>query len=660
MATQEIAVAEAGTAQRLIYRSSKIRREPLVLFASIIALMCCSLELELLEQVDSMTWYMSFREILWDTSVALLILLVMAMIWGLCVLLIAKLMDLAPSTRRHATAFFWRLGLVVPLSYFVIDLFKSSRLRFLPHWHLGPGGWLCLSPALLLLCVIVLWKAELSRVQGFCRTRLVPIGWLHLLLAVAASVALWVHGVHVFHDFVHPGKGGTASNLPDVYLITIDALRAEDMSLYGYARGTTPNLERFAQHAFTFDYFFANSNFTTATTTSIETGKLPWTHRVFQLGGFLRGLGEQENLGALLRQRGYYTSVISANPVASPVQHRTQTSYDAVEVPLPKAGFAAFTRYSNLVGLNTLYTLDAALLKSLASVRLYLNYWIWNDRFPSPAEPVFDRTRSLVQDANIAQPRFIWTHILPPHDPYLAPLPYRGRFLSSSKLTHTYDFLGLGNDSLPPGVSVTELRLRYDEDVAYADAAVGSFLDWLNQTGRLDRSIVIISADHGESFERGWFKHTGPYLYDNLIRIPLLIHLPGQTEGSRIRQSAEQIDLLPTILDLVGGQIPSWSEGTSLVPTLQGKPLPSRLLFSMNLEKSSIFEPIAKGTIAVIDQNYKYIEQLGTHNISLYRYRTDPFERQDLVQSEPAIAASMRDLLANKLREVNSRTIPSL
>ena len=78
---------------------------------------------------------------------------------------------------------------------------------------------------------------------------------------------------------------------------------------------------------------------------------------------------------------------------------------------------------------------------------------------------------------------------------------------------------------------MAELRARYDENIAYADHVVGDFLEWLDQTGRLDRSIVIVSADHGESFEHGWLLHTGPYLYNGLIRIPLLIHLPGQKEG---------------------------------------------------------------------------------------------------------------------------------
>lgn len=657
MAGQEIAITEVIKAERPVSLAPEIKRKPFVLLASAAALMCGGAELGLLEQLDSLTWYMTFREILLDSGVALLIVLGLAVLWWLCLLLLMKLIELVPSTNRHAAAVFWRFGLSIPLLYFVLDFFYAARLRFYPHWHPGIFGWLWLAPTLMLFCAFALGKAKVSQLQEFCGTRLAPIGWLHFGLGAVAIVGLGTGSVHVFRDYAHPGRTVAPSRLPDVYLITIDALRADEMPLYGYDRQTAPNLQRFAQHAFTFDFFFANSNFTTTATTSIETGKLPWTHRVFQVGGFLRDPAQQENLGALLRQHGYYTADISSNFLASPIQHRTEDSYDALQYLPARNASGTFSRYTNLVGLNTLWTLEGPLLKSIASVRQYLDALIWSKRVPSPAEPVFDEARSVLERADITQPRFIWMHILPPHDPYLAPQQYRGRFLSSPKLTHVYNFIGLHNDALPPGVSVAELRARYDEDLVYADDSVGNFLDWLDQSGRLDRSIVIVSADHGESFDHGFLKHGGPYLYNSLIRIPLLVHLPGQQRGLRIAQPAEQVDLLPTILDLVGEQVPSWSEGASLVPALEGKPLPQRMLFSMNLERNSVFESVTRGTVAVIDDDFKYIERLETHEALLYRYKTDPSEEQNLAGSEPAIAGRLRDVVANKLREVNSRTI---
>jgi len=185
---------------------------------------------------------------------------------------------------------------------------------------------------------------------------------------------------------------------------------------------------------------------------------------------------------------------------------------------------------------------------------------------------------------------------------------------------------------------------------------VGEYLDWLDRTGRLDHAIVIVSADHGESFEHNWFLHAGPPLYNTLIEIPLLIHMEGQRQGARISQPAQQADLLPTILDLVGGTAPSWTDGTSLRPALQGKALPERYIFSMNLEPDRVFSPISKGTLAVIDDEFKYVIRLDSHQQWLYRYKTDQLEEHNLFGSEPDVAKRLHDVLFAKLQEVNGRS----
>jgi arylsulfatase A-like enzyme len=169
---------------------------------------------------------------------------------------------------------------------------------------------------------------------------------------------------------------------------------------------------------------------------------------------------------------------------------------------------------------------------------------------------------------------------------------------------------------------------------------------------------VIVSADHGESFEHNWFSHTGPHLYNGLIHIPLLIHLPGQKEGARVNYLAQQADLLPTIIDLVGGPMPTRTDGVSLKPVLQGKALPERYVFSMNFEPNRIFDPITKGTVAVMDEEFKYVNYLDRHQEALYRYKSDQFEDHNLIDSEPEVATRMRDALSEKLKEVNRQLIP--
>lgn len=631
---------------------------PGLLFASIAALFCLTLEIDIIKKLDSLSLYLTFSEIALDAGVALLILFGIAALWWLFTLTFVTIVSLIPRLDRESSRLGWYLGLAAPLGYFLLDLFDATKLFLNPRWHPGLFLGALFISILIAVCVGVISKLELSQFQHFGRTRLAPVTWVHIGLAAIAVFFLWRDGVHLFHDYARPGRSVVSSRLPDIYLITADALRADDTSIYGYTRLTTPSFERFAQHSFTFDHFFANSNFTTSATTSIETGKLPWSHRVFQVGGFLRASAQHEDIAAVLHRQGYYTAMVSSNFLAAPFRHRTIMDYDAVEYVVPLGLTGKWLQYTNLTGTDTQFTLYGSLLERLSRlVRTYADALMTVGHYPSPPDAVFDKARTLLDRSDIAQPRFVWMHILPPHDPYWPPSPYRMRFLPTNKLARWNDMFFIDQHTVPPppGVSAVDVRARYDEMVSYGDHTVGEFLDWLDRTGRLDRAIVIVSADHGESFEHNWFGHGGPNLYNDLIHIPFLIHLPGQRQGARIAQLAQEADLLPTILDLIGAPIPGWTDGTSLKPVLEGKPLPQRFIFSMNLEPNRVFDPISKGTVAVMDDEFKYVSRLDRHQEELYRYTTDQWEEHNLIGSEPDIAKRMHDILLNKLAEVNER-----
>lgn len=625
--------------------SDQIKPLPLLGFASIAALLCSSLEISLLEYVDSLSLQMTPWEIALEAGVALIVLLLFSAAWWLCTLLVAETLRIIPWTRRYSTWICWCLWLAFPFSYFGLELLAAIRLRMFPGWYPGDLASLLSGLTLVAICTAGLSRFGLSGVQNFCRTRLAPIGWFHLALSIPVVLILLVHGVHPFRDFTGPAKPFTGSRPPDVYLITIDALRAADMSAYGYNRPTTPNLQRFAQRSFTFENFIANSNLTTPTTASIETGKLPWSHRVFQLGSFLRNPARQETLPALLRQRGYYAAMISSNVFASPFSHGTVESYDAAEYAAP-LGLGGVWQ-SNPAGIDGQSTLFLSLLRRAGGLASFLD--MMRHRYPYPAEAVFDRARTLLESRGNEQPMFVWTHIFAPHDPYWPPAPYRRRFASRESWEK------VRGTRLPPGLTPSDLRAQYDEMILYADQVVGDYLDWLERTGRLDRAIVIITADHGESFEHGGFLHGGPRLYSGLIHIPLFIHLPGQKQGGSIAPAAQQVDLLPTLLDLIGAPVPSWAEGTSLRPALEGKALPQRQILSMNLEQDSTFHPITNGALATMDDEYEYMIHLGTQEQELYRYKTDPSEKNNLMESEPDVAKRMHDILITRLTKANEQ-----
>ena len=638
-------------------QASETLLRPWGLFASMAAFFCLVLEVELVEHIDSLSLYLKYSEIGIVAGIALVMLLCAAVGCWLCVLVLAQAATVVRALKPHRAALAWHLGLGVAICCFVFEIVGVGKL-LVPQWK--PSIWLELLVVIGLaaLCVRGASQGSTRHLQHFGTSRLLPIFLVHLALAVGTLVLLLGDGTHLFHDYAPPGHPATGQ-LPDIYLITIDALSAEDSSLYGYGRPTTPNLERFARRSFTFDYLFANSNYTTPTVASIATGKLPWSHRVFQFSGFLRGEAERENLSILLRQRGYYTAMISSNYAATPILQRTLPSYDAVEYVSPQGLGGYWFRLTNFIGSKHQYVLNAALPNRVGLVRFIseADALIWPFRYPSPAEPVFDRARALAERSDIPQPRFLWAHILPPHDPYLPPPPYRDRFAAAKGDLSFRDLLDMQHEkALPRAVSPSELRARYDEMVLYADDVVGHFLDWLDQTGRLDRSVVIVSADHGESFEHDRYFHGGPNLDQGVIHIPLLIHLPGQQKPGRITQLAQQADLLPTLIDLIGGELPGWTEGASLKPMLEGKVLPQRYVFSMNLERDRIFDPISKGILAVLDDEFKYVIRLDSREEWLYRYKTDRLEEHNLIASEPEVTKRLHDVLFAKLEEVNKKT----
>jgi len=623
---------------------------PILAFASIAAFFCSSLDITTLEYIDTLRLYMTPWEIVLEVGAALVILVGISIAWWIGILLFIKSLGTFPKVKQYSASLCWYFWLAFPFTYFVLELLTAARLRIFPRWHPGVLGSLVAGISLIAICSAGSAFLGQSKVQQFCRSHLSPLGWLHVAAGSVMLVILVAHGVRPYSDFAHVGHAAPASDLPDIYLISIDALRAQDISVYGYDHATTPNLERFAQSSFVFENFVANSNFTTPGTISIETGKLPWSHRVFQIGGFLRSPVRQENLAAELQQHGYYTASITSNVLASPFDHGTVGSYDAVEYAAPLGLTGMWMRYSNLAGVNGQVMLFYGLLRRLEGMLSgFVDKVIWDHRYPYPVEPVFDRARNLLGSHTRSQPVFLWTHILAPHDPYWPPIAYRNRFVSKEKLTQ------IRASTLPPGVTAAELRAEYDEMILYADHAVGEYLAWLNQTGRLDHAIVIITADHGESFEHDWFQHAGPYLYNGLIHIPLLIHLPGQRQPAKIQELCQQADLLPTVLDLIGGQVPGWTDGTSLKPALEGRNLPRRYVFSMALEGDSVFGRISNGTVAVMDNDFKYTISLDTKHEELFHYKTDQLEENNLIEADRNVASRMRDIVAGKIRDETDR-----
>ena len=206
------------------------------------------------------------------------------------------------------------------------------------------------------------------------------------------------------------------------------------------------------------------------------------------------------------------------------------------------------------------------------------------------------------------------------------------------------------------------LEGRYDEAIRFIDHHVGEFLQWLKDSGRFDNSIIVITADHGESFNHDYGGHGGPELLDEIIRIPLVIKKPQQRNASVIDTNAEQADLLPTLATLAGISRPASQrqedEGQDLYQRQPDAPV-----FTMNFEQQRADGPWTTGDVAMIRGDWKYVAAIVAASPAmpqlqrerLFRIDEDPNDLNDLAASAPAQLAAMRAATQAQLQRHNAR-----
>jgi arylsulfatase A-like enzyme len=273
-------------------------------------------------------------------------------------------------------------------------------------------------------------------------------------------------------------------------------------------------------------------------------------------------------------------------------------------------------------------------------------------------ELVLKPARALIEAARSDGPFFLWLHLEPPHSPYAAPPPFLGTFDPGPHARTR-------RDSAPPWhfAAAWDPRFpvdfigRYDEAILWVDHHVGEFTQWLKDRGLYESSLFIVTSDHGESFTKGYGAHTGPLLHEPVIRVPLIVKEPGQRAGRRIQSLAEHVDVLPTILALVGSPTTDVIEGSSLVPAIAGTEV-ARPVFAMSFEQSNRFGELDTGTVVMVEGRWKYTHYLGRIKYpmmprledTLHDIVADPHEETSLRAEHPAIAARMLNEIRDRLR----------
>ena len=382
----------------------------------------------------------------------------------------------------------------------------------------------------------------------------------------------------------------------NILLITFDALSAEDMSLYGRALPTTPNIDAFARKGTVFTKYFSASTFTTPCVATMMTGFYPSESHVYQLQGHVRAENAEKSMPHLMRDAGYATGAVFSNPWAYHLSKSLENEFDALpELTYQQGGL------QHLWDATSPLHQDTRIGSRIEEYRELRSVWNFLGRMPFDLIIRFRAAESFEQSqrvlAKLPDGFFLWVHVMTPHSPYLPDVQDRGRFIPyDEQRTLEEDPDDQWGPHYEPDQQrrVDRHRLVYDEFIVTADRAFGAFMAELENSEKLRDTTVIVSADHGESFEGGIYQHQCSYQTRPVIHIPLIIRTPGQQDGRRVVFTADQTALAPTILELGGRPKPDWMSGQSLVGWLNrdGQGEGEGLAFCQYLEKNSIFKPL--------------------------------------------------------------------
>ena len=359
------------------------------------------------------------------------------------------------------------------------------------------------------------------------------------------------------------GPGGEA---PLVVVYLVDTLRADHTGLYGYGRPTTPELDAFADDAVVFEQAIVHSSWTKPSVASILTSLLPGQHRAVQLRDALDV--SNVTLAQRLDERGWATGAAIANSVI----YGAESAFDR--------GFDSF------VGLHT----DDDRRSKLVDAEVVVD-----------AALAWERSRQ-------GLPTFLYVHTMDPHVPYTPPPPFDRMFEP-----HPVD----GHPARDPRTDFLEPRDRermiaqYDGEIAYGDREFGRFLRALEDAGVYEDALILFVADHGEEFlDHGRWLH-GRSVFDELVRVPLVLKLPGNRHaGRRVAGQVQGVDIVPTVLEALGVPLPS---------DLVGQPL-QRAIEDEAPDRTALTEISHRGFVAfgVRTARDKFIRRFSPEADELY------------------------------------------
>ncbi len=385
----------------------------------------------------------------------------------------------------------------------------------------------------------------------------------------------------------------TSPDRPNVILISIDTLRADHLGCYGYSRQTSPHIDELARESVQFNNIFSPTGWTLPSHMSLLTGLTPLHH-----GALHDSFAFDTTIPTLadfLREEGYATGAFTGGGYVS-----------------SKFGFAkGFDFY-----------LDEGIPDLTSSEHLFQKSFDWIQK-------------------NADKKFFLFLHTYQPHEPYVSPPPLGQCFLAKDDAwqgIHLGQYLGKKGvyRALPENLRRNVVAL-YDGEIRYMDETlIGPLLGGLKRLNLFDRTMIIFTSDHGEEFyDHGSWGH-GRTLYNELLKVPLLIKFPSaQHKRQKIDSYTRLVDILPTVLEELGiSYSPGRFDGKSLFPLLRGKEKESREFFGEVfgiLESPSPLRnaPRTLRKVTINDHQHKLILSIK-HDKYLYFFSPPPSASETL------------------------------
>jgi len=457
----------------------------------------------------------------------------------------------------------------------------------------------------------------------------VPLFVLFALLPVGVALVVWKPW----------GRGRTT-----VVLISIDSLRADHLGCYRYQRPTSPNLDRLAAEGARFETVLSSTSWTLPAHAALFTGLPDRLHGCTDETRWLPG--SRDTLAEAFKRSGFQTVGFFAGPFLHPAFGLAQ-------------GFDSYhdcTSYSD-------FTIDM-FKGELRVAELFMR------AHADVTNPIVTREVDKWLDAHPDGPAFLFIHLWDVHYDYIPPPQYASLFTDPNYAGEIdgrlATFAKIGTRLSPEDIK--QMMALYDGEIRWTDDAVAKLIESLKKHDRFEHAVFAVTSDHGEAFfEHGLHGHHNT-LFEEEVRIPLIIRAPGVKPGTRVSTQVQITDIGPTLLDLAGADPLTQATGRSLRPLLDD-PLsawPHTHLFMELLSRITDFHGVSIRT-----QKWKYVLILGANKWAVFDLTRDPGEQRPLARESLPLdpeyfdqlykrTAKELDAIARRLPAINERDTPPI